>query len=81
MIPNTSSRSGMGASPYAGAVAFRVWAPFARLVTVAGDFNGWREDATPLVAEGNGNWSTDVPGATAGQQYKFVIDGRWKIDP
>ncbi len=80
-MPDTSTRPGMGAMPYAGGVAFRVWAPSAGQVRVAGDFNGWDENATPLVAEGNGNWSTDVSGAAAGQRYKLVIDGRWKIDP
>lgn len=71
----------MGAMPFNGGVAFRVWAPFASHVTVAGDFNGWDAQVTPLTSEGNGNWSADVSGAASGQRYKFVLDGRWKIDP
>jgi 1,4-alpha-glucan branching enzyme len=80
-----STRPGMGAIPYAGGVTFRVWAPNATGVRIAGDFNSWSGTANPLVSEGNGNWSVDVAGALNGQQYKVVIDNggilSWKIDP
>ncbi|MBV8674691.1 MAG: hypothetical protein JOZ33_14765, partial [Acidobacteriaceae bacterium] len=58
-----STQKGMGPIPYDGGVAFRVWAPFAPSVLVAGDFNGWSKTANPLASEGNGYWSVDVPGA------------------
>jgi 1,4-alpha-glucan branching enzyme len=63
----------MGAIPYSGGTAFRVWAPFADQVHVFGTFNNWSETANPLVDEGPGYWSTDVPGAQAGDEYKFLI--------
>lgn len=69
----SSMHAGMGAVPYAGGVAFRVWAPFALAVSVAGDFNDWSDEASALVAEDNGYWSVDVPGAQVGQEYKFVV--------
>ena len=54
-------------------------------MSVAGDFNGWSADATPLSSEDNGYWSTDVAGAHDGQQYKYVVrtsDGlRRRNDP
>jgi 1,4-alpha-glucan branching enzyme len=56
-----------------------------RWVSVAGEFNGWSDQAAQLGSEGNGYWSTDVPGARAGQQYKYVVrasdSGRWRNDP
>src|SRR5262249_33451765 len=67
-----STRPYMGATPYAGGVTFRVWAPFASAVQVQGDFNDWKP-GTPLFSEGNGYWSIDVPGAVGGQQYNFLI--------
>ena len=79
-----SSQAGMGARKYQGGIGFRVWAPNATNVSVAGDFNGWSPDAHPLTHEGNGYWSTDVPGAQLGQRYKYVIaNGNllWKNDP
>lgn len=68
-----SSQSGMGAIPFVGGVAFRIWAPNVDRVSVAGDFNGWSATTNPLDSENNGYWSTDITTATVGQQYKFVI--------
>lgn len=80
-----STRPGMGANVYPGGVTFRVWAPFARAVSVATDVNGWSPDATPLAPEGGGYWSADVPGAGDGSRYSFVVDGPagvvWRKDP
>jgi 1,4-alpha-glucan branching enzyme len=68
-----SARAGMGTILFPGGVAFRVWAPFALGVSVAGDFNQWSNTANPLASEANGYWSVDVPGAKVGDEYKFVI--------
>jgi 1,4-alpha-glucan branching enzyme len=86
-----SLRPGMGATAFSDSlgrgVTFRVWAPFAGAVFVAGDFNGWSESANPLYAEGSGYWSVDASTAAAGSQYKFVLTGAgtatplWRIDP
>ncbi len=64
---------GMGTIIIPGGVAFRVWAPFASEVFVAGSFNQWSETANPFAGEGNGYWSVEVPGAKIGDEYKFVI--------
>ena len=63
---------------------FRVWAPSARAVTVCGDFNAWQ--GQPMEPAAGGVWSAFVPGAQAGQLYKFNIcgrDGAWtmRADP
>lgn len=67
-----SARPYMGATPFDGGVTFRVWTPFTSDVQVQGDFNNWNPD-TPLFSEGNGYWSADLPGATVGQQYNYLI--------
>jgi 1,4-alpha-glucan branching enzyme len=63
----------MGAVPHATGTTFRVWAPNADSVSVIGTFNDWQGDATPLQAEENGYWATDVPGAKPGDEYKFHL--------
>ena len=87
----SSNRPFMGAIPYIDGgqqgTTFRVWAPFASSVAVAGDFNAWSPTVNPLFSEGGGYWSVDVAGAAAGQQYKFVImnpalpEKLWRMDP
>jgi 1,4-alpha-glucan branching enzyme len=69
-----STRAGMGTILYDIGAAFRVWAPFAKSVAVAGDFNGWSITNNFLAAEGNDFWSADIDGVKIGDQYKFVID-------
>ncbi len=68
-------------------VSFAVWAPTARGVRVAGDFDGWDGRANPLRSLGSsGVWELFIPGVAAGARYKFRIlgaDGAWheKADP
>jgi 1,4-alpha-glucan branching enzyme len=80
-----SSRPGVGSIPYAGGTTFRVWAPHAERVAVAGTFNRWAADAAPLASEGNGYWSADVDGAQPGDEYKYVLTSGgqpiWRLDP
>lgn len=68
-----STRTGIGAIPYSGGAAFRVWAPFADEVYVFGSFNDWAKKANPLARDGHGYWSVDVPGAKSGDEYEFLI--------
>ncbi len=77
-----SAKSGMGAWIDSGDTSFRVWAPNATTVSVAGSFNSWSTTANPLVSEAGGTWSVDVAGDQDGETYKYVIDGTlWKNDP
>ena len=75
----------MGAIPYENGTTFRVWAPFASSVCVAGTFNGWSTSTHQLAGEGHGYWSLDVAGAKPGHEYKYVITNgshrAWRIDP
>jgi 1,4-alpha-glucan branching enzyme len=71
--------------PYSGGTAFRVWAPHADSVFVAGTFNHWDRVGMPMASEGNGYWSRDVIGAKADDMYKYVIVNGlqviWRNDP
>ena len=51
-------------------------------VVVAGDFNGWSRDATPLTRGGDGVWAATVNLTEGVHLYKFVVDGdKWVNDP
>ena len=61
---------------------FRVYAPHATTVAVAGEFNQWSAIANPLTKGGGSVWSAEVTTAERFQQYKYVIDGTtWQKDP
>jgi 1,4-alpha-glucan branching enzyme len=68
-------------------VAFSVWAPNARGVSVVGDFNGWDGRAGMMrVLGSSGVWELFIPGLEPGVRYKFEIrtsDGQFliKADP
>lgn len=75
-----STRPGIGATVCDSGATFRVWAPNAANVSVAGSFNSWNQ--RPLATEGGGWWSLDVSGVKDHNQYRYVIDGSiWKTDP
>ena len=58
-------------------------APDARRVAVAGDFNRWDVDATPLSRdERSRRWSVTLALREGEHRYAFVVDGtRWIADP
>ncbi len=56
-------------------VAFAVLAPDARRVSVVGDFNFWDGRRHAMRVRGNGFWEIFVPGAKAGDKYKYEIVG------
>jgi len=68
-------------------VRFAVWAPNAREVRVAGDFNGWRGHDHIMGREADsGIWSIFIPALQPGSLYKYEIitwDGHifLKADP
>lgn len=56
---------------------FELDAPSAAQAFVAGSFNEWRPDATPMRRDGDGRWVADVPVPPGRHEYKFVVDGSW----
>jgi 1,4-alpha-glucan branching enzyme len=80
-----TKNKGLGATPHAGGVAFRVWAPHAQRVSVIGSFTDWDGAKHPLHAEDNSYWYADVAAAQVGDQYRYLLTtakGEFKrIDP
>lgn len=72
-IKNTTDTEGMGAVIQPEGIFFRVWAPNAEEVYVAGTFNDFKNDQTKLQNEGNGYWAGLVPEAKTGNEYKYFL--------
>jgi hypothetical protein len=53
----------------------------AKQVAVAGSFNDWKPERTPLVQIGNGRWVGDLSVKPGRHEYLFVVDGQWVPDP
>jgi 1,4-alpha-glucan branching enzyme len=54
-------------------VRFAVWAPSARCVSLAGDFNLWNPRMHPMRMRNGGIWELFLPAAERGAAYKFAV--------
>ena len=73
-----------GAHPVSGGWMFRVWAPNARHVALAGDFTQWQRWGMRRLEDGT--WELMAEGARQFDAYQYIVtgqDGRevWKTDP
>jgi len=55
--------------------------PVAVTVAVAGSFNNWRPEATPMVRVEQGRWVKDLALSPGAYEYRLVVDGVWIPDP
>ena len=61
--------------------SFKLRAPEAVQVFVAGCFNDWDATANPLERDAEGNWSCIISLEAGAHEYRFVVDGVWWDDP
>jgi 1,4-alpha-glucan branching enzyme len=54
-------------------IAFAVWAPNARAVSVIGDFNSWDGGQHPMHSSDSGIWSLFIPGLKEHTVYKYRL--------
>lgn len=69
-----------------GGILFQYYAPSARRVTLAGEFNNWEygnsEKAIVMKKREDGVWWVILPLKPGRYKYKFVIDDtKWEKDP
>lgn len=63
-------------------IMFSAFCPNASKVQIAGDFNGWQPDKTPMQKVGNSDiWKVKLPLKAGTYRYRLVVDGRWLKDP
>jgi 1,4-alpha-glucan branching enzyme len=62
-------------------VHFEFTSPTAETVCIAGTFNEWRENATPMVPLQPGRWAKDLTLPPGAYEYRLVVDGQWLTDP
>ena len=60
---------------------FRMEAPDAKSVQLAGDFTEWEKAPLDMVQSYDGTWFTIVPLLPGTYSYRFIVDGQWLDDP
>src|SRR5687768_11278347 len=54
----------------------------AESVAIAGTFNDWRPEVTPMIAVGEGRWVKDLSLPPGTYEYCLVVNGcKWVPDP
>ncbi|KPJ58717.1 MAG: hypothetical protein AMJ42_02730, partial [Deltaproteobacteria bacterium DG_8] len=63
-------------------VLFRYYDPTAQNVQLAGDFSDWKPVENIMIQQKEKRtWKGTVPLKPGKYQYKFIVDGKWMIDP
>jgi 1,4-alpha-glucan branching enzyme len=62
-------------------VTFSMEAAGASEVILMGDFNNWNPKSHPMKSDQSGIWSKTVMLPAGTYEYKFLIDGNWRLDP
>jgi 1,4-alpha-glucan branching enzyme len=53
----------------------------AKAVAIAGSFNDWRPESSPMIALGHGRWLKELVLPPGRYEYLIVADGKWLPDP
>jgi len=60
---------------------FSCQAEHANSVGLAGTFNDWNSQSTPMNKSDSGEWSADLELPPGEYEYRFVVDGQWSNGP
>ena len=59
---------------------FKICAPQAKRVNLAGSFNNWDTKALRARKDSRGNWTVCISLKPGKYEYKFLVDGLWITD-
>jgi predicted esterase len=63
-------------------ILFSYYAPWAKEVFLAGDFNGWKKKSSPLIKGKDDVWRIILElKPNRSYDYKYIVDGNWINDP
>jgi 1,4-alpha-glucan branching enzyme len=69
------------AKPKTKKVRFNLYAPEAKRVFLAGDFNNWDVHNLPMKKDNKGTWEASLALTPERYEYRFWVDGVWYDDP
>lgn len=62
-------------------IEFKLIAPYANSVSIAGDFNNWDTNANQMKKDWKDDWAATLNLKPGRYEYKFFVDGTWQNDP
>jgi 1,4-alpha-glucan branching enzyme len=62
-------------------VKFLLDSPKAKMVSLVGDFNNWKDSTHPMKKNKDGIWEKSVVLPPGSYEYKFFVEGQWLNDP
>jgi 1,4-alpha-glucan branching enzyme len=62
-------------------IEFKLYAPQAKRVSLAGSFNNWDTKKIAAKKDPKGTWTANVNLPPGRHEYKFFVDGSWLNDP
>lgn len=71
----------MARTAVAKPVTFKLKAPQAKKVILAGSFNNWDTNSLTAKKSTAGMWSVKLSLKPGRHEYKFLVDGNWINDP
>ena len=69
------------AATAAPSIEFRLFAPEAHEVCLAGDFSDWQPEECRMRHFKDGSWKKKLKLKPGRYEYRFVVDGHWWTDP
>lgn len=76
---NKTKQSGTGCGSQC--VRLELTHPTAAEVGIAGSFNDWHPNVTPMIRLSDGKWAKELALPPGRYEYRFVVDGEWVDDP
>ena len=81
MVKKGNGTAGTGRKENYKRISFKLHAPEAQCVSLAGDFNSWDPEMHPLKKSSAGIWKKMVSLSPGRYEYRFMVDGEWHNDP
>lgn len=79
---NRNNTKSFGVRKDKDGVMFTAFYPQAQTVKIAGDFNNWQPENTPMKKyRKEGVWKAKIPLGQGTHRYRYVVDDRWQKDP
>jgi len=61
-------------------ITFEFFAPEAKKVQIAGDFNNWDPEKSPLKKGSDDKWRITLQLKPGRYEYRYSVDGNWQND-